>query len=57
VGGDFCEGEERASIFRVFLCFFNCAKLPPLFVSCGPIFISKMLLGPQNWPLNFFFFL
>jgi hypothetical protein len=58
VGGNFSEGEERVLIFRVFcvlLIVQNCQL--PLCVSCGPIFIGKMLLGPQNWSLNFFFFL
>jgi hypothetical protein len=40
-----------------FLLFFSkCAKLPPFFVSCGPIFIGKMLLRPRNWSLNFLLF-
>jgi len=40
-----------------FVFFFNVSKLPPSScVSCGPIFIGKMLLGPQNWSLNFSFF-
>jgi hypothetical protein len=31
-------------------------KIAPLIVlSCGPVFIGKMLLGPQNCSLNFFF--
>jgi hypothetical protein len=57
VGGNFSEGEERVLIFRVFCVLSivqNCQL--PLCVSCGPIFIGKMLLGPQNWSLNFFFF-
>jgi len=41
----------------VFLCVFLSKLPPPTFcVSCGPIFIGKMLLGPQNWFLNFPFF-
>ena len=32
------------------------AKLPPLSLSFGPIFIGKMLFGPQNWSLNFLSF-
>jgi hypothetical protein len=41
--------------FFVFLFFL--LKLPPSpCVSCGPIFIGKMLFGPQNWSLNFPFF-
>jgi hypothetical protein len=53
------EGEERAKFFRVFLfCVASplIAKFPPPNVlSCGPIFIGKILLEPQNWSLNFFF--
>jgi hypothetical protein len=34
----------------------NVQNYPLLFVSCGPIFLGKMLLEPQNWSLNFPFF-
>jgi hypothetical protein len=41
----------------IFLYFFlMLSKLPPLSLSFGPIFIGKMLFGPQNWSLNFFSF-
>jgi hypothetical protein len=30
-------------------------KITLLVLSCGPIFIGKMLLMPQNWFLNFLF--
>ena len=30
--------------------------LPPFCLSCGPVFISKMLHGSQNWSLNFLSF-
>ena len=48
----------KFKIFRVFLFFVlpptNCKIAPPV-LSFGPIFIGKMLLGTQNWSLNFFF--
>ena len=44
--------------FRVFLPLFYLSKLPPSScLSCGPVFIGKMLHGSQNWSLNFLFFL
>jgi hypothetical protein len=54
-------GEEsdgfRVFLFRVFLYFFlMLSKLPPLCLSCGPVFIGKMLHGSQNWSLNFLSF-
>jgi len=43
--------------FRVSLPLFYLSKLPPPFcLSCGPVFIGKMLHGSQNWSLNFFSF-
>jgi hypothetical protein len=41
---------------RVFCCPFNCKIPPPLCLSCGPVFIGKMLHGSQNWSLNFLSF-
>ena len=43
------------------LYFFFVVKIAPLLLclSCGPVFIGKMLHGSQNWSLNFlssFFF-
>jgi hypothetical protein len=43
--------------FRVSLSLFYLSKLPPLCLSCGPVFIGKMLHGSQNWSLNFLSFL
>ena len=44
--------------FRVFCVFLfllqNCP--PPFCLSCGPVFIGKMLHGSQNWSLNFLSF-
>ena len=51
----------RRDRFRVcsFLFFFLSKLAPsPLWtpiLSCGLVFIGKMLLNPQNWSLNFFF--
>ena len=43
--------------FFFFVFLFFLLKLPPSpCVSCGPIFIGKMLFGPQNRSLNFSFF-
>ena len=41
-----------------FFCFFvfSFKIAPSPCVSCGPIFIGKMLFGPQNRSLNFSFF-
>ena len=37
--------------------FFDVVKIAPLFcLSCGPVFIGKMLHGSQNWSLNFLSF-
>jgi len=36
--------------------FSNVQNCPPFCVSCGLIFIGKMLLRPQNWSLNFLSF-
>ena len=37
--------------------FFVCQNCPPSFcLSIGPVFIGKMLLGSQNWSLNFLSF-
>jgi hypothetical protein len=37
--------------------FFDVVKTAPLFcLSCGPVFIGKMLHGSQNWSLNFLSF-
>jgi len=60
-GGGGPLGEDR---FRSFLGFFlfcgvspNYKMLPPPpFVCWRLLFIGKMLLGPQNWSLNFLFF-
>jgi hypothetical protein len=41
--------------FPLFFLYFS-FKISPLVLSCGPIFIGKVLLGPQNWSLNFPFF-
>jgi len=44
---------SRVSVFVAPLI----AKLPPpLCLSCGPVFIGKMLHGSQNWSLNFLSF-
>jgi hypothetical protein len=44
--------------FRFFFCFcfFSFKIAPSPCVSCGPIFIGKMLFGLQNWSLIFSFF-
>ena len=45
------EGEEKVKLFRVFFFVLPpplIAKLPPSVLSCGPIFIGKMLFGPQT---------
>jgi hypothetical protein len=53
----FDEGEEGVQLLGFFSFFVLppplIAKLPPLLLSFGPIFIGKMLPGPQNWSLNF----
>jgi hypothetical protein len=55
--------EKKKSLGLGFFFFFLLSPLfnfkiaPPLCVSCGPIFIGKMLFGPQNWSLNFPFFI
>jgi len=52
------EGAQKSLAFRVFFFFvlppLNC-KIAPLVLSFGRILIGKMLLGTQNWSLNFFF--
>ena len=43
--------------FRVSLPLLYLSKLSPLFcLSCGPVFIGKMLHESQNWSLNFLSF-
>ena len=41
--------------FRLFFLYFSdVSKIdPPLCLSCGPVFIGKMLHESQNWSLNF----
>jgi len=39
-----------------FVFFLMLSKLPPLCLSCGPVFIGKMLHGSPNWSLNFLSF-
>ena len=34
----------------------NVQNCPLCILSCGPIFIGKILFGPQNWSLNFLCF-
>ena len=48
--------EKKCSAPRVFCCPYNCKIAPPSCLSCGPVFIGKMLHGSQNWSLNFLFF-
>jgi len=48
----------RRDRFRVlFLCSLSSnIKIAPPCLSCGPVFIGKMLHGSQNWSLNFLSF-
>jgi hypothetical protein len=62
-GGGCCQknGEESDGVrvyfwFRVFCIFLMLSKLPPICLSCGPVFIGKMLHRSQNWSLNFLSF-
>ena len=52
------QGEEKNDKLLGFLLLLPSliAKLPPLCLSCGPVFIGKMLHGSQNWSLNFLSF-
>jgi len=55
--GGGCFGLDRFRVrFSLFLCCLSqITKCPPLCLSCGPVFIGKMLHGSQNWSLNFLF--
>jgi hypothetical protein len=56
VGGGGCFGWRWIlGLGFPFFLYFS-FKISPLVLSCGPIFIGKILLGPQNWSLNFPFF-
>ena len=48
--------EKKCSAPRVFCCPYNCKIAPPSCLSCGPVFIGKMLHGSPNWSLNFLSF-
>ena len=52
-----CPGREEKEVWLLgFLWFFSILQnCPPLCLSCGPVFIGKMLHGSQDWSLNFFF--
>jgi len=56
-GGSGWGRRKNDKLFRVSLFVAPLiAKLPPLCLSCGPVFIGKMLHGSQNWSLNFLLF-
>jgi len=42
--------------FLYFFLMFPKLSPPPFCLSCGPVFIGKMLHGSQNWSLNFLSF-
>ena len=56
-GGGGCK-KKKIKFFRVrfFSSFFCCQNCPPFCLSCGPVFIGKMLHESQNWSLNFLSF-
>jgi len=58
-GGGGPLGEDKLRSFLGFFLFCvispSFQNPPPFCLSCGPVFIGKILHGSQNWSLNFFF--